>query len=50
MKSGSENGKPICDGYTLIDTLNNVRLAAMLEDSKTRGRVKVVYKLEEMSE
>ncbi len=35
---------------TLIDTLNNVRLATMLEDSKTRGRVKAVYKLEVMSD
>ncbi|MDR4505029.1 MAG: IS1634 family transposase [Candidatus Scalindua sp.] len=34
----------------LIDTLNNVRLAAILEDSKTRGRVKAAYKLEEMSD
>lgn len=35
---------------TLLDTLNNVRLATMLEDTKTRGRVKATYKLEEMSE
>ncbi len=35
---------------TLLDTLNNVRLAALLEESKTRGRVKAEYKLEEMSE
>jgi transposase len=35
---------------TLIGTLNNVRLATMLEDSKTRGRVKAVYKLEVMSD
>ena len=34
----------------LLDTLNNVRLATMLEDTKTRGRVKATYKLEEMSE
>ena len=34
----------------LIDALNNVRLAAILEDSKTRGRVKAAYKLEEMSD
>ncbi len=35
---------------TLLDTLNNVRLATMLEGTKTRGRVKATYKLEEMSE
>ena len=35
---------------TLLDTLNNVRLATILEDTKTRGRVKATYKLEEMSE
>jgi transposase len=34
---------------TLLDTLNNVRLATILEDTKTRGRVKATYKLEEMS-
>ena len=35
---------------TLLDTLNNIRLATLLEKSKTRGRVKAEYKLEEMSE
>ncbi len=35
---------------TLLDSLNNVRLGTLLEDSKTRGRVKATYKLEEMSD
>ena len=35
---------------TLLDTLNNIRLATILEESATRGRVKAEYKLEEMSE
>ena len=35
---------------TLLDTLNNIRLATMLEETKTRGRVKATYKLEEMSD
>ena len=35
---------------TLLDTLNNVRLAMLLEKSTTRGRLKAEYKLEEMSE
>ena len=35
---------------TLLDTLNNVRLATMLEETKTRGRVKARYNLEEMSD
>ena len=35
---------------SLLDTLNNVRLATILEDTKTRGRVKATYKMEEMSE
>lgn len=34
---------------TLLDKLNNIRLATMLEESNTRGRVKAIYKLEEMS-
>jgi transposase len=34
---------------TLLDTLNNIRLATLLEESTTRGRVKAEYKLEEMS-
>ena len=34
---------------SLLDTLNNVRLATILEDTKTRGRVKATYKMEEMS-
>jgi len=35
---------------TLLDTLNDIRLATMLEDSKTPGAVKAIYKLEEMSD
>jgi len=35
---------------TLLDILNNIRLATLLEESKTRGRVKAVYKLEETSD
>jgi transposase len=35
---------------TLLDMLNNIRLATILEDTKTRGRVKATYQLEEMSE
>jgi transposase len=35
---------------TLLDILNNIRLATMLEDSKTCGSVKATYKLEETSE
>ncbi len=35
---------------TLFDTLNNVRLVTMLEETKTRGRVKARYNLEEMSD
>ena len=35
---------------TLLDTLNNIRLGTMLEDSKTPGAVKAIYKLEEMSD
>ncbi len=34
---------------TLLDTLGNIRLAAILEESKTPGAVKAIYKLEEMS-
>ena len=34
----------------LLDALNNVRLATLLEKSKTRGRVKTRYQLEEMSD
>lgn len=34
----------------LLDTLNNIRLATILEESKTPGRVKAIYKLEKMSE
>lgn len=34
---------------TLFDTLNNIRLATILEESKTPGAVKAIYKLEEMS-
>ena len=35
---------------TLLDTLNNIRLATLLEESTTRGRVRTEYKLEVMSE
>ena len=35
---------------TLLDMLNNIRLGNILEESKTRGRVKATYKLEEMSD
>ena len=35
---------------TLLDTLNNIRLATMLEETKTRGSVKATYTLEEMSD
>jgi len=35
---------------TLLDTLNNVRLAMLLEESTTRGRLKALYKLEEMAD
>lgn len=34
---------------TLFDNLNNIRLATILEESKTPGAVKAIYKLEEMS-
>jgi len=35
---------------TLLNILNNIRLATLLEESKTRGRVKAIYKLEENTE
>jgi transposase len=35
---------------TLLDMLNNIRLATLLEESNTRGKVKAIYKLEETSE
>jgi len=35
---------------TLLDTLNNIRLAALIESQKGRGRPKVIYQLEQMSE
>jgi len=35
---------------TLLDILNSVRLATILEETTTRGRVKATYKLEEMSD
>jgi transposase len=35
---------------TLLDMLNNIRLGTILEASKTRGRVKAIYQLEEMSD
>lgn len=34
---------------TLLDTLNNIRLATLLEDTKSKGPMKAVYKLEEIS-
>jgi transposase len=34
---------------SLLDILCNIRLATLLEESDTRGKVKAVYKLEEMS-
>jgi len=34
---------------SLLNILCNIRLATLLEESNTRGRVKAVYKLEEMS-
>ena len=35
---------------TLLETLNNVRLGALLEKTKSRGRVKATYVIEKMSE
>jgi transposase len=35
---------------TLLDTLNNIRLATLLEETKTSGKIKAIYKLEEMAE
>ena len=35
---------------SLLDTLGNIRLASLLEESKTRGAVKAIYKLEEVSD
>lgn len=35
---------------SLLDMLNNIRLATVLEESKTRGQVKALYQLEETSE
>jgi len=34
----------------LLDTLGNIRLAALLEENKNRGAVKAIYKLEEVSD
>jgi transposase len=34
---------------SLLTTLNNVRLGSILEETKTRGAVKAVFKLEDMS-
>jgi transposase len=33
----------------LLNLLNNIRLATLLEESKTRGQVKAIHKLEEIS-
>jgi len=35
---------------SLLDALNNVRLATILENTKSRGKIKAYYKLEEMTE
>ncbi len=35
---------------TLLDTLNNVRLATLLEETKNKGRLKANYKLEDMTD
>jgi len=35
---------------SLLDTLGNIRLASLLEESKTRGAVRAIYKLEEVSD
>jgi transposase len=35
---------------SLFEILINIRLATILEQSKTRGRIKAIYKLEEMSD
>jgi transposase len=35
---------------TLLDTLNNIRLATLLEDAKTKGQLKASYKLEDMTD
>ena len=35
---------------SLLDTLGNIRLAAIFEESKTRGAIKTIYKLEEVSD
>ena len=34
----------------LLDKLNNIRLATLLEESKKKGKIKAVYQLEEMDE
>lgn len=34
---------------TLLDTLNGIRLATLLEDTKTKGQLKANYKLEDMT-
>jgi len=35
---------------SLLNILNNIRLATLLENNETKGRVKAVYKLEELSD
>ena len=35
---------------SLLEVLNNIRLATLIEQPKGRGRPKAIYKLEEMSE
>ena len=34
----------------MLDILNNIRLAMLLEKTKTRGRIKASYNLEEMDD
>ena len=35
---------------TLLDTLNNIKLSTLLEETNSGGRVKATYQLEEMSD
>lgn len=38
-----------CSLGSLLDILNNIRLGTLLEESKTSGKMKAIYKLEEMT-
>jgi transposase len=38
-----------CTLDSLLDVLNNIRLGTLLEESKTSGKMKAIYKLEEMT-